>query len=45
MLLGTDEEGDHFLRWRRMPLRTWSGGVVDADMERDVRDEQRDYLS
>ena len=27
-----DVEEDDFLRWRRMPRRTWSGGVVEADM-------------
>lgn len=25
-------EGDDFLRWRKMPRRTWSGGVVAADI-------------
>ena len=49
MLLGTDdEEGDDFLIWRRMPRRTWSGGVVDADMEdeeRKMKEEALTYLS
>ena len=34
LLDADEEEGDAFFRWRRMPRRTWSGGVADADMVR-----------
>ena len=32
LLDADEEEGDAFFRWRRMPRRTWSGGVADADI-------------